>query len=112
MTTFANAEIHVDDVGTSFEVTLQDGNGTAVDISGATKKELHFLKADGTVLEVTAQFKTDGKDGVLTYDTVAGNLDVAGEWSVQPYVEMPGWSGHAGIERFTVYENTPEAPTP
>jgi hypothetical protein len=109
MTSYADAEIHVGDIGTLFELTLEDGDGVAVDISSATVKELHFRRGDGSALKVTAAFETNGSDGVLQYVTVLGDLNSAGDWEVQPYLEMVDWRGHAGTVRFVVWSNLPPA---
>jgi hypothetical protein len=104
MTTIRKAEVQVGDVGTVFELTFQDGDETTVDISSATVKQMVFGKPDGTSLIGTAAFKTDGSAGILTYTTVAGNIDQAGLWHVQGYVEMPTWKGHSSAKRFEVHQ--------
>ena len=105
MTDFSEAEIHVGDVGTRFELTLEDGDGNAVDISSATTLQLVFRKPDGTVLEVTATLSGAGTDGKLYYDSVDGDIDLAGQWRVQAYVLMTGFEGHSGEKLFTVHKN-------
>lgn len=103
MTRIENAEIHVGDVGTRFRLTLEDGDGNPVNIATATVKRLDFRKPDGTTLERAASFLTNGSDGVIYYDTVQGDIDHVGRWMVQPYIEMPGFSGHGAKKQFNVY---------
>ncbi len=105
MTDFAQAEVHVDDVGTRFKLTLEDGDGTAVNIATATVKEFVFRRPDGTTLEVDASFFTDGSDGILYYDTVDGDINMAGQWKVQAYVLMTGFGGHSEERVFQVHKN-------
>lgn len=102
-------EIHVDDIGTAFEVTLYD-EGVVLDASGATTKQIVFRKptVDGVLGEVvtkTAQFKTDGSDGIILYASVADDLDVAGTWKIQAKVTLPSGVWSSSIGSFRVYEN-------
>jgi hypothetical protein len=105
MTDFAQAEVHLNDVGTRFQLTLEDGDGTAVNISTATTKEFVFRKPDGSTITRDATFSTDGSNGVLYYDTVTGDIDQAGQWKVQAYVDMTGFDGHSGEKTFVVHKN-------
>ena len=59
-------EIHMNDVGTKFLVTVTDGT-TAVDISSATTKQLIFQKPSGTKLTKATAFTSDGTDGKMQY---------------------------------------------
>lgn len=102
--TGSGQEIHVGDVGTMFIATLVE-DSVAVDISSATTVEMVFLKPDGTAVSKTAVFYSDGTDGKIRYATLAGDLDQAGKWKLQAYVEMPSWSGHSDIATFRVYSN-------
>ena len=98
-------EIHVGDIGTSFQVTLYDSTNI-VDISGATTKTLYFLKPDGTTkLTKTASFLTDGTDGILEYLTISGDLDVSGTWKIQAKVVLPSGEWSSDIGKFKVYDN-------
>jgi hypothetical protein len=97
-------EIHVDDVGSVFKVTIYDG-ATVVDLSGATSIVLTFKKPNKALVRKTATNFTDGKDGVVKYTTVAGDLDIAGNWKLQ--AEVLFTSGHwwSNIVEFPVYPN-------
>lgn len=98
------ADPHVDDIGTVFQVYLRDGE-TAIDVSGATTKQIKFEDAEGTVTTQTAAFLTDGTDGVITYTTVADDLSVAGKWKIQGFVVLAGGTWHSEVEVFHVQEN-------
>ncbi len=94
---------------TIFEFPITN-KGTVLDLSSATVKQIKFgkpktgtLPAETVVKE--AAFATDGTDGVLTYTTVAGDLDRKGIWKVQAYVEIPDWSGHSALGTFIVEDN-------
>lgn len=98
-------EIHKNDVGTIFRVTMKDGD-TAVDISTATTKRLIFTKPDGVKVNKNTSFYTDGVDGIMQYTTTAsGDLDVCGNWRIQGYVALPSGSWHTDIVSFKVHDN-------
>jgi hypothetical protein len=74
----------VDNAGATFEMVLQDQDGTAMDVSAATTVALRFLKPNGVdYLDKTATFVTDGTDGRIEYEIEAGVLDVEGWWTWQ-----------------------------
>ena len=89
-------EIRMEDIGTKFKITVKDGS-SVVDISGATTKQLIFKKPGGTKLTKTAVFFTDGTDGIITYDTLSGDLDEDGMWKVQGYVVLSSGTYHSDI---------------
>jgi len=97
-------EIHVDDVGTVFRITLMDGS-SPVDISGATTKEIVFERPDKTSVSKTASFYSDGTDGILEYTIQTDDLDVAGSWRLQAKVTLTSGSWSSDIQPFVVYEN-------
>ena len=97
-------EIHQDDIGTAFTITVQDDT-TAVNISTATTRQIKFKKPSGTVLIKTGVFVTDGTDGKLRYTSVADDLDEAGKWYLQVYLVLTNWTGHSDQGEFVVYSN-------
>ena len=97
-------EIHVDDIGTIFRVTLMDGD-VIVDISTATTKQLIFKKSDSTIVTQTAAFTTDGSDGQIQYTTLEDDLDIAGVWRLQAFVIMPTGEWSSDFGPFVVFEN-------
>ncbi len=98
-------EVHVGDIGTVFEATITDA-GVVVDISGASTKDLNFLKPDGTTtLNKNGSFTTDGTDGKLRYTTISGDLDTAGTWQIQAHVILGGGAWKSDIIEFNVFAN-------
>ncbi len=97
-------EIHVDDVGTLFSVTIKDENDTVVDVSSATVT-FTFSKPDGTQFNRTASLVTDGTDGNVKYNTVANDLDTHGRWKLQAFVDFGSTEWYSDIYKFTVYPN-------
>jgi hypothetical protein len=98
------AIIHVNDVGTVFEATVEDENGTVLAIGLATTKEMVFQRPDGTTVTKTAALSTDGSDGKMRYIAVSGDLNMAGAWKVQGHVVLNGdW--RTDTHHFRVYEN-------
>lgn len=79
--------VHNGDAGTIFRLTITDTSGTAIDVSTADTKYIYFREPDGTKIQKTAEFYTDGKDGIIQYTTVAGDIDAVGTWMVQGYIE-------------------------
>lgn len=101
-------EIHVGDVGTEFRDTIKDGCGDAaavVDVSSVSTKTYRFKKPDGTTIDRTASFYTDGTDGIVYYTTVAGDLDMAGTWKKQIILDFGTNEFRTDIQSFRVYPN-------
>lgn len=97
-------EVHLNDIGTLFIVTVKDGS-VAVDISDATVKQIIFKAKRKGTFSKDATFYTDGSDGKLTYTSVEGDLSETGSWQLQAYVETPAGKWHSDIVNFTVYAN-------
>lgn len=72
------------DVGTVITIDMQE------DISNATVTEIEYKKPSGTCGTWTATI--EGTDSIK-YTTVSGDLDEAGDWELQPYIDLPGWEG-------------------
>lgn len=103
-------EIHLDDVGTIFEITMQECNETTdqndiVDISQATVMQILLRAPDGGVLTKTAIHSTDGTDGKMRYVTIAGDLDETGTWKIQGRVTLPTGTWSSDRQSFKVYGN-------
>ncbi len=98
-------EIHFGDIGTVFKVTIKD-DSTVVDISTASTKQIVLKKPSGEKLTKTANFLTDGSDGIITYTTISGDLDEAGMWKIQGYIVLSGGNTfYTDINAFKVYRN-------
>jgi hypothetical protein len=97
-------EIHLNDVGTKFLVTIKDGS-SAVNISSASTKEIIIQKPSGTKITATATFDSDGTDGKIHYVTVADDLDEAGSYKLQGKVIISDGTFYTDITSFKVYRN-------
>jgi len=97
-------EIHLNDIGTTFLITVQDASITT-DISSAVTKQIIFRKPDGSILTVDGSFTTDGIDGKVQYSTVSGDLNQTGLWKLQVYLVFSGGSWKSDIQSFTVFPN-------
>jgi hypothetical protein len=101
-------EIHLNDIGTAFRLTIIDCDSVAIDVSsaiGSGTKEIIFKKPDGTVVIKAAVFYTDGIDGVLDYITIADDLNATGKWKVQAKVTLATGTWSSNIETFKVFAN-------
>lgn len=94
--------IHNGDAGTKFALTIVDVDGVKIDVSTASDKYLYFQKPDGTKFKVDAVFKTDGKDGIIQYVTSDYEIDQAGIWQVQGFVDVTEGSFFTRITKFEV----------
>jgi hypothetical protein len=86
-------QIFVGDIGT--QIIVDTGEALA----SATVLQLKIKKPDGTKVTKTATITETTK---LLYSTIAGDLNLAGEYIVQAYVELPGWKGHGLPVSFNV----------
>lgn len=101
----AAEEIHVNDIGTVFEVTVMDG-ANVLDISSASSLRILLRKPGGNVvLDKAAVLSGDGTDGKMRYVSVADDLDIAGKWKIQGFVQNPAGSWHTDVDSFRVYRN-------
>ena len=72
--------ISIDDIGTDLQVTITE-SGAAIDINTTTARAIILKKPDGTEVTKSADFLTDGQDGVIHYTTEDGDIDQKGVWS-------------------------------
>jgi len=102
------SEIHKDDIGTRFLLTVKDGLDF-VNISGAIALQVDFRKPSDTIINRSALRLDDGSSvsGVMYYDAVAGDLDETGKYKLQGKVYLDGGSGtfYTDIHTFQVYCN-------
>jgi hypothetical protein len=88
-------KVFVGDVGT--EIRLAAGQ----DLTEADLIHINYAKPSGqTGFWVGYADETDG-----CYITQSDDLDEAGMWRLQLYVELSDWKGHGDIEELQVYEN-------
>jgi len=97
-------EIHLNDIGTQFVLTVKDGS-SAVDISGATTKQIIIKKPSGTKITVSTTFSTDGTDGKMYYTTVVDDLDETGSYKLQGKVIISDGTFYTDITTFKVHRN-------
>lgn len=95
-------EIYLGDVGTSFEFTILDQEGNVVPLTGTGTFKLRFKRPRGERLEVPATLVTDGTDGRIRYVTVAGDIDEAGKWKVQSFVQTSQGAWSSNVHEFFV----------
>jgi len=103
----AHNEIHKDDVGTRFLVTIKDNVHARVDLTGATLKQLNFRQPDDTVLNRSGLSLGADSDssGIMYYDTVVGDLDTAGVYKMQGKVSIPSGTFYTDVYTFKVHSN-------
>lgn len=99
-----SSEIHVNDIGTRFLLTIKD-DGEVVNISEASSISVIFKKPDDTVLYRPGVVLSSGMDGRVYYDTVAGDLSNAGLYKLQARVALPSGTYYTDIHSFQVHCN-------
>lgn len=82
--------IHVGDVGTVIRVEPSDDT----DLSGASSAEIRYKKPSGATGAWTASIVSDG----VQYTTTTGDIDEAGTWYLQAYVDLGSWVGSSTIQ--------------
>lgn len=98
-------EIHEGDIGTVFQFTFKD-NGTAIDISTLTTREIIFKKPDKTKLVKTPSLVTDGTDGLVTYTIASGDINQIGMWSAQGRLALSNTQNwYSDVVQFKVFPN-------
>lgn len=93
-------------VGFTFEFTILDcDNQQPLPLNLSTTRVIYFKKPDGQVIFRDGEFKTDGSDSIITYTTIAGDLDQPRLWHVQYLVDIPDFNSGTNIETFIVSDN-------
>lgn len=101
-----HAVFRLNDIGTLLQITIIDAQTNLPrDISSAIVLKLLLMKPSGALLEKAAEFVTDGTDGKIKYILVSGDLNEAGPWQIQGYIEIGSDELHSEIEEFTVEGN-------
>ena len=72
-------------------------DGSDLDISSATTKEIILKSPAGTRTKNPGDFVTDGVDGQLKLETSMGELK---EWRIQGYAVIDGKDYHTDIDDF------------
>lgn len=100
----AIVELQKDDAGTTLSVTIKR-DGAALDISDTTTRTIIIRKPSGTVDSHAGSFYTDGSDGIITYSITAGDIDEAGEYTIQGKIITDAGTWYSDIEPFWVRDN-------
>lgn len=104
-----DCEIHVGDIGTVFEITLQDCSvdpAIPVDLTAATTIEIIFQKPPSTkVVKTGVVVNPPGTDGLIKYTSVADDLDKNGTWKIQARVVFPTGEWRSSVDEFIVHPN-------
>ena len=100
---------HIQAGATNLALKLQIREGNSpLDISTASTKIIVLEKPDSTLISASASFFTDGADGILVYYTSGStDLEQEGDYNMQSYLVMAGFSGYTTPVTFTVYPNLP-----
>jgi len=91
----------VDDVKLRLILTIIEDDA-AVNVSTCTIKNIILKSPSGVKTTHTASFLTDGSEGKIYYDTASGDIDEAGTWKLQGYVEIASGAYYTTIESFRV----------
>ena len=87
------ANLQVGIIGTSIRVTIRDQDGTVVDLSTTSTRQLYLKKPEpiGSTLIKTASLVGGGTGGIMEYLTISGDIDTPGKWQLQAaYVNSAG----------------------
>lgn len=102
------ADVHLNDIGTIFELTILDQDDAVVNVSsavGAGTKVIRFEKPDGSVVSQEAVFSTNGTDGKIRYVSLSGDIDQVGTWSMQGFVNITAGEFSTECPEFPVRPN-------
>lgn len=80
----------VGDTGIVLIVVIVDHYDEPINISTATSMKIKLQLPDGTTVDKTATFVTNGSDGQIQYVTQTGDLAEQGLYLVQGEVVLPG----------------------
>lgn len=89
----SEGKYYVGDIGTEIIVD------TCSDISAATEMKLSVEKPDGEVVEWSGTLYDTTN---IKYVVQDGDFDQSGEYTLQSYVEISGWSGRGNSVTFRV----------
>lgn len=100
-----SANLHANDIGTAIIITINNQNNVPVNLSSFTNIILVIKRSDGSFVEKTCFFVTDGTDGKVQYITVDGDFTVVGNYKFQVRCVSPGGIWHSNILTSKVYPN-------
>jgi hypothetical protein len=88
--------IYVGDIGVKIEMSVN------IDVSLISLAKFVCRKPNGRTVEWVAQI--DATNGILYYITQEGDLNISGEYKIQPYVEMGDFKGRGEPAILRVYD--------
>jgi hypothetical protein len=98
--------LHVGDIGAVIRRNLKNVDGTVLDISSATTKEIVLLSPSGDKATKTAAFTTNGTDGKLQYTTtITTDLHEPGVWRAEAHVILSSGEFRSDAPPFVVSGN-------
>lgn len=97
-------EVQLDDIKIRVIHTIYE-DGAVLDISSATVKQIILQTPTGVSTTYTASFVTDGTDGKIYYETVSGELNIAGTWKTQGKIVISGGTYRSPVQSFRVNNN-------
>lgn len=93
-------------VGLLISVTLKDQDQAPLDVTTTTARTIYLRRPNGRVTACPATVIGPGTDGRIGYVTLAGDLDVPGDWRIQARVITGTSSDYfSDIQPFRVAEN-------
>lgn len=98
------AELRVGNVGSLIRLTIVDQDGAPVDVSSATLV-LYLRSPKARLLTKTPSLTSGGTDGRIQYATLAGDLDVPGNWQAQAKVTISGSTWFSTLTSLPVSAN-------
>lgn len=97
-------EIHVNDIGTVFKLTVKDDT-SVVDLSSNTGLTVILKKPSNAKLEKSAVLTNSGTDGLIEYTVAEGDIDESGTWQIQAKVQISDGTFYSDIHTFKVHRN-------
>lgn len=98
-----NSAIGQNDLGTLLVATFQDVDGTVIDVSDATTRQILVRKPSGEVETLTASFTTDGTDGKIQATGAATTFDEFGLYEIQARIAGTGFAHSSRSVGFGVH---------
>lgn len=96
----------VNDTGVVLELTItKESDGTALDISSASTRQIFLQPPSGTTITKSAALSGSGTDGKMRYTTEADLLAETGTWQIQGRVVIGSADLRTTVNRFTVNRN-------
>lgn len=77
------SHVHTGEIGIIFKSQVVDQDNNVVNIGSGYTLSMVFRKPDTTYLTVTPILTTDGSDGLMSYTTKGGDINLPGAWQRQ-----------------------------